>query len=492
MLRDHISLRLKNMLKPLAKTGSLLRSKLWSIVLIRRATTLFTAGSLAIGGLATVPIVAPCSTATWADHHSNSRRGERYYGDDARDGRDGVDGRNGRDGENRTISLPSGFPIQLELSGEAGEDGRDGEDAERRRCARQPRNTRYDLQAADGGDGGDGGNGGRGGNGGTVTVYYADPVALRQVYVNAIAGRGGDGGRGGNGVRGCNCDDDSWRIKRCTEDGNCTDERYECEDGDDGDYGQGGRGGAAGNTGRLVAINQLEPLPAETPAVTTAIATLADQTISLSRNLWQTRSGARNLLAPGSNISDSYQAYTGHIERQFALDWQAPQSANSLRDNVTVSLLASGDVGIQFPEDYWLQGSSTKQADVTTYRVDGIIPVAQVTQLAMGRVAGRSRTFEVNVIDRARLSESLDTAFRIRYSTARDRGTRTRYTVQHEGPIPSDLIVRDNNRFTLALGRLPIRSQLMSGGTQARVEIIATRRYGENSKQQTITWTGRL
>ena len=163
-----------------------------------------------------------------------------------------------------------------------------------------------------------------------------------------------------------------------------------------------------------------------------------------------------------------------------------------MRDDLTVSLLSSGEIGVQFPEGYWLIGDSTKQADLTTYRVDGMVPVSQVTQLAMGRVTGRSRTFEVSVIDRAQLSDELDTQFRIRYSTARDGGIRPRYTVQHEGPVPDDLITQDYDRFTLALGRLPIRSQLMSGGTQVKVELIVTRSYGENAKEQTLTWTGRL
>lgn len=460
-------------------------------VFTRCTATLFTASSLAVTGLVAVPIVAPCTMTTWANHHTGSRRGVQHYGNDARDGRDGADGRNGRGGENRTLTLPNASSVQFDLSGEAGEDGRYGEDAERRRCTRQPRNTRYDLQAADGGDGGDGGNGGRGGDGGTLTVYYTDPVDLRQVYVNAIAGRGGDGGWAGDGTRGCNCDDDSWRIERCS-DGNCSEERYECEDGDDGHNGQNGRGGSAGDIGRLVAINQLEPLPAESPQATRSISTLANQTVSLSRNLWRTQSGARTLLAPGSVIADDYQAYAGYIERQFALDWQAPQAASNLSDNLTVSLLPSGEIGVQFPDDYWLLGSSIKQDDLTTYRVDGMVSVSQVTQLAMGRVTGRSRTFEVSVIDQAQLSDELDTQFRIRYSTAREGGTRARYTTHYEGPVPDDLMVQDYDRFTLALGRLPIRSQLMSGGTQVKVELIATRSYGENAKEQTLTWTGRL
>lgn len=414
----------------------------------------------------------------------------RTYGQDGRDGRDGRAGRDGRDGADQTVQA-TGDPMQVDLSGTDGEDGDHGEDADWVFCQRQPRAPRHDLQAADGGDGGDGGKGGRGGNGGNLTVYYTKPSALRQILVESDGGRSGRGGRGGDGTDGCECDYGRWTVEVC-KDGNCKLEKYDCDDGRDGRNGRDGRDGDSGSPGRLILINQTEPLPQASPSQSIAISNLVNQPISLSRNLWETRPGAKELLAPGSTIANSYQFYTGHIERQFALDWQASQPANTFTDAVAVELRPNGKVGVDFPEDYWLLGETFEQDALTTYRVDGIVPVAEVTQLAVGQVDGRSRTFEVNVVDLAQRSDVLETRFEVSYSTTNDSGSRSRYFVEFEGPVPETLVQQDNNRFTLALGRLPIRSQLLSGGTKARVELKIVRSYGENSAEQSLTWQGEI
>jgi hypothetical protein len=240
-------------------------------------------------------------------------------------------------------------------------------------------------------------------------------------------------------------------------------------------------------------VNQPEPLPTETPSQSISVANLAeqaDQPVELSRNLWEVRSGAGSLLAPGSSVQDEYRTYEGHIERQVTLDWQASQSASRFTDSLNLALQPNGEIEIEFPESYWILGNKIEQDALTTYRVDGIVPVADVARLGIGQVTGSSRTFEVNVIDQAQLSDELETQFEVRYSTSNDEGRR--YRVAYEGPVSSDLIVRDHNRFTLALGRLPIGSEDISGGTETRVELIITRSYGDNSLEKTLSWSGRL
>lgn len=449
--------------------------------LVRLSLSAMTAATMTVTSWVSISALDICGSAALAS---------RTFGRDAQDGRDGRAGRAGRDGMNQTIQA-TGVPIRLDLSGTDGEDGSHGEDGDWVRCRRQPRNERKDLQAADGGDGGNGGVGGRGGNGGNLTVHYTNPSELSQILVEAAGGRGGRGGRGGDGTDGCHCDDDRWTVNIC-ENGTCELEEYECYDGDDGDDGYDGRDGEGGTLGQLVLINQVEPLPQESPSQSAAIARLTNQTLTLSRNLWETRSGAKNLLAPGSTIANEYRAYTGHIERQFTLDWQAPQPAQSFTETVDLELQTDGRVSVDFPEAYWLLGETIEQETLLTYRVDGIVPVDEVTQLALGRVDGRSRTFEVNVVDLAQKSDVLDTRFEVRYSTSGSDGRRRRYDLEYEGLVPEDLVQQDHNRFTLSLGRLPIRSQLLSGGTRAQVELKIIRSYGDNSAEQTLTWSGEI
>lgn len=449
--------------------------------LARLSLSALTASTLTLTSWVSIAAVDICGSAALAGH---------AFGQDGRDGRDGRTGRDGRNGASQTV-WATGDPIRLDLSGTDGEDGGYGEDAEWVRCRRQPRGERHDLQAADGGDGGHGGNGGRGGDGGSLTVHYTNPSQLRQILVDAEGGRGGRGGRGGDGTDGCDCDDDHWTVEVC-KDGTCRQEDYDCDDGHDGVDGRHGRDGESGTLGQLILINQVEPLPQAAPSQSQSVASLANQMVTLSRNLWDTRNGAKNLLAPGSAIANSYQVYTGHIERQFTLDWQAPQAAQTFTDAVDLELQADGQVRIDFPQAYWLLGETVQQDTLTTYRVEGIVPVAEVTQLAVGRVDGRSRTFAVNVVDLAQRSDVLETRFEVRYSTSGDDGRRRRYDVEFDGPVPEALVQQDHNRFTLSLGRLPIRSQLLSGGTRAQVELKIIRSFGTNTAEQTLTWQGEI
>ncbi len=413
----------------------------------RLSVSALTAGTLTLTSWVSLAAIDVCGSAALAS---------RQFGQDGRDGRDGRSGRDGRDGSSRTVRA-TGEPMLLDLSGTDGEDGSYGEDGEWVRCRRQPRNERHDLQAADGGDGGDWGWCCRGGNGGTL----------------------------------CNCDDRRWTVDVC-KDGVCERIEYDCDDGRDGTDGRNGRDGNDGSLGQLVVINQTEPLPPDAPSQSPSVTSLVNQPITLSRNLWETRSGAKNLLAAGSTIASSYQFYAGRIERQFALDWQAPQPSQTFTDSVDLELQSNGQVSIDFPEAYWLLGETVQQDTLTTYRVDGIVPVADVTQLALGRVDGRSRTFEMNVVDLAQRSDVLETRFEVRYSTSGNDGRRRRYDVEFEGALPDELVQQDHNRFTLSLGRLPIRSQLLSGGTRAQVELTIIRSYGENSIEQVLTWQGEI
>ncbi|MEM8807581.1 MAG: collagen-like protein [Cyanobacteria bacterium P01_G01_bin.38] len=439
-------------------------------------------GTLALSStLAIVPI----DTCVWA-----SRSSARHYGTDGNAGQMGRDGRAGNDGQNQTIRA-TGNPFNLDLLGSHGRDGEDGEDGRRPRCRRQPDRGNGDLRAANGANGGDGGRGGNGGRGGTLTVYYTDPSQLRQILVNADGGRSGRGGRGGRGTAGCECDDRQWTITTCT-DGTCTSKDYDCYDGTDGRYGNDGNPGENGEVGQLVLINQTEPLPDEAPTQTVALATITEP-IELSRNLWETRSGAPALLASGSVIADSYQHYTGHITGRFQLDWQAARSQTQFTEVLNLALAPSGQIQLAFPEDLWISGETRQTETLTTYRVDGIVRAQEATRLAMGQVSGHSRTFEMNLVDLGRQSDLVDTQFLIRYRTTRDDNPRrARYVTQYEGTIPAELISRDHNRFSLALGRLPIRSQLLSAGTQAQIEITAVRSYGGRSAEQKLDWQGRI
>ncbi|HBB31589.1 MAG TPA: hypothetical protein DDZ80_27095 [Cyanobacteria bacterium UBA8803] len=434
-----------------------------------------------------------CSLAAWSTS-------ERDFGDDGRDGEKGETGRRGRDGESRTI-FAEGTPLNLELSGEDGGDGRDGRDGEDADCDRQPRDVNYDLRAPDGGDGGDGGEGGDGGNGGPVTVYYTNLADLKKIYVRAPGGRGGRPGRGAYGGDGCRCDDRRWEIETCTgnpgsPDRRCQTEEFTCEDGDEGRNGRDGRDGKDGSLGTLTLINRSEPLPPDRPTATLTLAQLKDQVVALSLNQWQMRSGAASLLAPNSLISDRYSEFVRRIEGSFELVWNADRSIADFYDQrVSLSLKEDQRIGFSSPEEVWLDATTTQQGSKTQLVVSNVILKSEVTRLTRADFSGSGLNLNFSLVDLAGKSDVISTQFQIKYRTARtgDRFDRfPDYATRYEGIIPADLVSRDNNRFTLNIGKLPIDSQFLRAGLPVEIELFITRSFAGNSAQQEITWRGEI
>lgn len=418
----------------------------------------------------------------------------RSFGSAGNQGRNGRTGTPGQSAPAQTLWL-DGTPRQLNLIGGDGRDGEDGERGDRAYCSNQPRDVRYDLQAPDGGNGGSGGSGGNGGNGGDVTLYYTNAADLRQLLVNAAGGRGGRGGRGGLGGEGCRCRYTSWQVETCNN-GNCTKERFVCRDGRDGYSGRNGSDGQTGQPGTLRLVNQSEALLAEAPTQTLALDALIQQPVRLSKNLWEDRTGARSLLAPGSVVNNRYQVYIGRVEAEAQILWEAERSPTAfLNLSPTVDINDAGDVQFRFPERMWVAGRRDRTDTLTTYTITNIVRAADATRLNWGQRSGSGRSFTMAVVDLAGESDYLNTQFQLTYRTAlgdpRDN-RRVRYSTRFDGTVPNNLVTRDNNRFELALGRLPIDGDAFRQGTLVEVELKILRSLGSNSATQTLTWRGRV
>jgi len=425
---------------------------------MKRAVGLPLTGAVVLGfTLLPVPILEECSLWAWAAK-------TRSYGSDGNNGRDGRSGRDGQAGRSQSVTA-TGTPASFNLVGTDGDDGEQGEDGQRPRCGTQPRNVSYHLEAADGGDGGDGGQGGQGGAGGDLTVYYQDRTALQQLLVNARGGRGGRGGQGGIGAPGCRCDLRDWQVETCTgtpgqSDYSCRRERYTCRDGRYGDNGSFGRDGATGQSGQLWLVNQPHPLPGETPSQTLSLQEFASRPVTLSRNLWEARSGANALLASGSAVNDTYQEYVGRVEGQVALNWQAEKPAGLFSDaSLTAEIDETGQLTARFSDQLWVDYTTQLNADQMTLTINNVVRASDATRLAWGGTEGTGRNLKAVVLDLAGETAYLNTQFRLTLQTSNGdprRDRRLRYVTRYDDVIPAALVNVDNNRFTLAVGRLPI------------------------------------
>ncbi|MDZ8137296.1 MAG: collagen-like protein [Nostoc sp. DedQUE04] len=422
----------------------------------------------------------------------------RNYGRDGRAGTDGRSGRDGSSGENQNIFV-NGSPVNLDLSGKDGEDGEDGEDGYQPDCGSQ-RGDRvsHDINAPDGGSGGNGGKGGDGGNGGSLTVYYSNLADLRNISVRATSGEGGRGGRGGRGTEGCNCHRRRWEVKTCqgtpgSPDYKCTEKVYRCSDGSDGRDGSDGSDGSQGRLGTLSIVNSKEPLAADTPTVRLAMSELLNKQFKLSKNKWNQRIGAASLLAPGSAIADDYREFEQRLEEAFQIVWQERQPITSFGNQaVTLNLTDNKQVEITFSEELWVEGNSKSEANLTTFTVNHAIPKKDVTRLAVAEFADAGQNLNLKIVDLAAKSDAINTQFRVKFRAQDSLHGFSGYKTEFEGDIPTELVTRDYNRFTLALGKLKIPDDALRPGVNVDIEVVATRSLGIRSAKQTISWQGAI
>ncbi|MGB7274816.1 MAG: hypothetical protein WBC69_16085 [Geitlerinemataceae cyanobacterium] len=445
-----------------------------------KLTFLLIAVTLANVAVASQPSLSQSSKAKW--DFSNS-------GKMSRSETDGRSGREGRDGESQTI-FANGTAVNLDLSGGDGIDGADGSDGEN--CSLS--NVSFDTNPPNGGDGGRGGDGGNGGNGGSLTVYYTNLEDLKNISIRSLGGRGRFGGRGGRGGQGCQCPprfpESGARHNDVHEDRN---DHYHCIDGRNGIKGADGRDGTDGNLGTLWIVNATEELPPEIPTLTVPIADLTDRTFSLSRHIWETRSGVTNLLASGSIIADEYKEFVERLEGTFQLVWQANRPLADFADGSAIlDIQEDGGVEIIFPEEVWVNGQMERQNDQTVFTVENAIAKQEATQLQVAEFSGNGSDLQLALVDLAQKSDLIETQVQIEYrSTDRDSG-REHYRTRYEGEIPVELIRRDRNRFVLDLGKLPIDSRFLQSEISVQIELTLTRSFGGKSAQQEVNWQGEI
>ena len=419
------------------------------------------------------------------------------FGKIGRDSPSGKKGQDGRDSDSLTV-FADGSPMTLDLSGENGFPGEDGLPGGEALCKEQPEDVEENLQASNGGDGGDGGDGGKAGNGGSLTIYTTDKSYLQQIYAIAVGGDGGAGGKGGSGGEGCKCSVPYWNKQTCTgKPGSskykCTTAEFECTDGVSGRTGRDGRVGRNGRLGNLTVINLDKSLAPDQPQATTSIAELKDRGFTVSKNIWETRSGASDLLAPGSIIADQYQELVARHEHTVLLVWDAAQPVKDFVDQrVTLALAGENDVNITFPEELWLETNELKRDQITEIFVFNAILEKDAKRLKSKGLSGVGANLQLELVDRANKSDIVNTSFYLKYRVSKSSDdARFRrvsdYRTKYEGEVSSDAIIQNGDRFTLNLGQLPIPPQYLEDDTAVELHLTANRSFGDHSTVQKIT-----
>ena len=416
-----------------------------------------------------------------------------YEGKKGRNGNDGRDGENGRNGIEKQITI-DGSRVNLDLSGTDGRDGQYGRDGSDARCGSIDWNSKTQFELADGGHGGDGGNGGNGGNGGSLTVFYSQLEHLQQVNVRSAGGYGGRGAEGRRGGRGCICPPFIFSRPRTQSD----QKTIRCRNGRDGEYGEYGKDGQDGQDGTLYLVKQGKDLRPDQPATEISLSSIAqNQPISLSNNIWQSRNGAGSLLHPNSIIADIYYEYVKRLEREVILIWQEARPISDFADReIGLELTEKDQLLVTYPQEVWLDATIIDTEQNTLLTINHAVAEEETTRLTRGLISGDRSNLVFNVIDQAKKSDILATQFKIKYRTSSDRfadnrGSRS-YRTRYEGIVPAAAVSRDRQRFSLALGQLPIDNKYLLPGTSVNIELTIIRSLGNNSAEQKVNWEGQI
>jgi hypothetical protein len=244
--------------------------------------------------------------------------------------------------------------------------------------------------------------------------------------------------------------------------------------------------------GQLTLISLNRPLESDRPTASTTFAQIKEQGFLLSKNQWETRTGAAALFASGSAIADSYRMLVSRQERSFFMTWNAPQPFEPFANYpVTLSLADEQGIEVTLPQDVWLEATTRQQPnEVTEFIVYNAILARDATRLEVQSLSGNGPNLQLTLIDRADRSDLIATQFLVKYRTTQSEDVRFRpsvtFTTRYEGEIPPDAIERDGDRFTLKLGQLPLEENFLKAGTGIEIELTAQRSFAGNSATQKI------
>lgn len=379
------------------------------------------------------------------------------FGINGPSGRQGSSGSDGSDGESRTIFARSQNNY-LDLSGRDGDNGYNGLPGDNAYSCVQNKPA-HNVYGANGGNGGSGGAGGDGGNGGDATVYFTNLNQLRRVVVVASGGYSADGGYGAPGGYGCSCQFRRWKRKVTQVDGTSVRKTFYCTDGADGSHGSDGARGSYGNKGQLTLVKRARKLIPIKPEMKSYLSSFTNPVL-LSRNVWEKRRGALDLLGAGSTLRDNYWYWIKREEKNVSINWNVnDRSINDFRNEDLYLKFDEKGIHYSMQEKLWyISGKRINGTDVNIdfqnmfyqSEVENISPIS-------AKIDGKNTT--LTVTDEGEYSHLVNTKFYVEAAwsrtDARGRGALKRW----KDYIPNSLVKRNGNTYTIELGKLPIKDK---------------------------------
>lgn len=391
---------------------------------------------------------------------SLSHAGE--FGSRGKNGEAGRDGYSGSSGQDVTIlAHEMTQPLFYDLSGRNGDHGYPGSDGQDAYfCSHSLREE--NLYGADAGDGGAGGDGGSGGSGGDALIYYTDSAQLKNISIISRGGYGGQGSYGGRGgSRGCYCDQYSWTVPVCRiekdKDGRehkiCDRvNTYTCQNGRSGQIGASGSPGSNGSRGSATLVKSSTPLLPQSGSGRLNIQEFQTQNpvqFTLTENIFARRGGLLSLLAPGSDMSDSYSEFVRRAEENVQFVWAATRSPAPYKGTLS-AYISGGQVSLSASSNDILMTEKSVQNGVHTLTVKEAYNVSEFSVINFKRENYGTKT-QIRVQSTVPRPDLVSDSYHVTVTQVRlllpDK-------VMYSGSVPASLITTSGAESVVRIGQV--------------------------------------
>ncbi len=245
-----------------------------------------------------------------------------------------------------------------------------------------------------------------------------------------------------------------------------------------GRNGMNGSNGSHGSLGSAVLIpSATEILPDDTSR-SQDISLLDGFAVTLAKNNFVMKSGLLSLLAPGSQLQDTYDMWTGRDSKSAAVKWSASRKAAEFKGLKADFKYTANGVDFKMPMSLMSAITThTLQGGNLNFDVAAVVPRAEAEGVKFA-FEGTGFDTTVRVLDPALEPKLLADNYNIKLYRDKFGGD----DLNWEGDLTPEFITHDGKNVILKIGKLPAKDadKTFKPGKDIKVVFNLTRKIGSS------------
>lgn len=334
------------------------------------------------------------------------------------------------------VSIYAGStPAKYDLSGTNGEDGISGPAAYALDCT--------DGIVRNGRDGENGQNGENGQSGKDAFIYYNDLSDLKNITLIQNGGVGGAPGGGGEGTLGC-------------------------FGGGPGKLGHPGNKGKNGEFGEIYLFHDDDSFSRGNRTKVISLLEFSKGDLLLSRPIWSTHDGARELFNENSIIKSYYKKYEGQASYRVTLKWSSPKDIHKYSDAQLALSINHDELNITSYRGPILDFRITRNENHYVFEIFDANADTEFKNLDFGRMRGYGEDIVLEIIEIFSPDISVETKFVLSLYVILD-GQQDLFLAQFQ--LSDSDVIKEGKSFFVKLGKLNFPSRFKRKGTKLRINL---------------------